>query len=131
MKDEGDEANSRAQERNRKIKAWQMRAAQFMDGSRLTIIVRGHLYWAMDGGAAHLEGRGQATMIRNSFPLSALLGRPIRVFSDRNERERGLTAPQLAGVRLVSALFDGFLDGAEVCVASPPTLLYVIYFLFN
>jgi hypothetical protein len=129
MKDEGDEANSRAQERNRKIKAWQMRAAQFMDGSRLTIIVRGHLYWAMVGGAAHLEG--QATMIRNSFPLSALLGRPIRVFSDRNERERGLTAPQLAGVRLVSDLFDGFLDGAEVCVASPPTLLFDISFLFN
>ncbi len=122
--DEDDEANSRAQERNRKVEAWQGRAAQFMDGSRLTIIVRGHLYWAMDGGAAHLEGRGQATMIRNSFPLSALLRRPVRAFSDRSERERGLTASQLAGLRLLSALFDrGFLDGAEVC-----TFGFILYF---
>jgi RNA 3'-terminal phosphate cyclase len=81
------------------------------EGGSVTMDIDGHPHLLIDG--AYKEGGGQ--VLRNTFSLSALLGRPIKAFNIRANRNRpGLMAQHLTGIRLVAEMFDGWLDGAEV-----------------
>jgi hypothetical protein len=100
-----------------KFEARQNRAAQLhtttslAEGGSVTMDIDGHPHLLIDG--AYKEGGGQ--VLRNTFSLSALLGRPIKAFNIRANRNRpGLMAQHLTGIRLVAEMFDGWLDGAEV-----------------
>lgn len=100
-----------------KFEARQNRAAQLhtttslAEGGSVTMDIDGHPHLLIDG--AYKEGGGQ--VLRNTFSLSALLGRPIKAFNIRANRNRpGLMAQHLTGIRLVAEMFDGWLDGAEL-----------------
>eukprot|EP01125_Pyxidicula_operculata_P006911 TRINITY_DN2368_c0_g1_i1.p1 TRINITY_DN2368_c0_g1~~TRINITY_DN2368_c0_g1_i1.p1 ORF type:complete len:415 (-),score=81.39 TRINITY_DN2368_c0_g1_i1:1233-2477(-) len=75
-----------------------------------------------DIDGAYGEGGGQ--VVRNSFSLSALYSRPIRVTSIRANRSNpGLANQHLTGIRLISEITKGTLTGARVkstCVTHKP-----------
>jgi hypothetical protein len=114
-----------------KFEARQNRAAQLHTttslaegGSGVTMDIDGHPHLLIDG--AYKEGGGQ--VLRNTFSLSALLGRPIKAFNIRANRNRpGLMAQHLTGIRLVAEMFDGWLDGAEVRFF----FVNIYFFIFN
>lgn len=107
-----------------KFEARQNRARQLHDGGatgdspppKMTTTIGGHEHLLIDG--AYKEGGGQ--VLRNTFALGALLGRPIKAFNVRANRNRpGLMAQHLTGIRLVAQMYDGWLDGAEVTLPNP------------
>jgi hypothetical protein len=114
-----------------KFEARQNRAAQLHTNTTLgaggggtSMDIDGHPHLLIDG--AYKEGGGQ--VLRNSFALSALLGRPIKAFNIRANRNRpGLMAQHLTGIRLVAEMFDGWLDGAEVHFYFIFILIYYYY----
>jgi RNA 3'-phosphate cyclase len=60
-----------------------------------------------------LHGEGGGQVLRTAIAISALSGIPVRITNIRKGRPHpGLAAQHLAGIRLVSQLCDGTLEGA-------------------
>jgi len=62
---------------------------------------------------SYLEGGGQ--ILRTATALSAITGKPCRIFNIRKSRPKpGLMTQHLVGIRALSRLCNGYLEGAEL-----------------